>query len=743
MLGEREGHVIEGPELAIALSTADHWREIAMDGPATGLPQNRSPLSTILFFCLILYLTTRPNDDPFAQNVLLESIQAAKHVYGNYSAWLNGTQSNYTEQAPHPFLEPLAQTALPPLSPIDPQRSSYWTNMTGFWNGQAQLYNLSNSADLPTSWAPIAAGLVKDLNQTEVIKKLGTWNWTEISKTSFRLSEPENNTNPEVQPIHGHLDLESSIDFLKFEFSGLHLPSTGSIVAMMNPNGYPVDIRSLPPLFPQQWQNASRYVVLEELRKHLDSLQKQLDFGKSDEDNLSPDNAETSCQFVFYGHLQPCAVPAAKLRELEGEMQHPTGISTVSRPPVLFDGILISPDCAILVEMKKVDGMRVDRFWRKVSTYAGLASLVYLSLLVLLVRQMETTRTPAAISPISRWGFIFQALMDSFAFTSHAMFGILTKNKASVSMVAPGFLACILALMFEIRYTSLIHRVQAPEDEAIANSRPERTAPSPVPEAGTGSAPTSAPTSAPISAPPSTRRFELLRRIGAGLAHPDGRVWLLFFLLFILVLQATSSNALLMLVLAVFHSMWVPQIVRNITRGTRKALQKRYVVGTTVLRALLVLYYFVCPENILLLETNPWAYGIILWLAIQVLFLVVQEYLGAHFFIPKGWISIPEVYDYHPNLMSDPEAPEQNLGDCAICLEPIVARQEGATFGNEKAGDGHLNPVGTGASLLINAGMRRQYAFTPCSHIMHTACLEQWMRVKSICPSCRTPLPPL
>lgn len=49
---------------------------------------------------------------------------------------------------------------------------------------------------------------------------------------------------------------------------------------------------------------------------------------------------------------------------------------------------------------------------------AGLASLVYLGLLVLLVRQMETTRTPAGISPISRWSFIFQALMDSFAFTS-------------------------------------------------------------------------------------------------------------------------------------------------------------------------------------------------------------------------------------------------------------------------------------------------------------------------------------
>lgn len=74
--------------------------------------------------------------------------------------------------------------------------------MTGFWNGQAQLYNLSNSAELPTTWAPIAAGLVKDLNQTERIMKIGTWNWTDISKTSFRLSEPEDTTDPEVQPIH-------------------------------------------------------------------------------------------------------------------------------------------------------------------------------------------------------------------------------------------------------------------------------------------------------------------------------------------------------------------------------------------------------------------------------------------------------------------------------------------------------------------------------------------------------------
>jgi hypothetical protein len=106
------------------------------------------------------------------------------------------------------------------------------------------------------------------------------------------------------------------------------------------------------------------------------------------------------------------------------------------------------------------------------------------------------------------------------------------------------------------------------------------------------------------------------------------------------------------------------------------------------------------------------------------------------------WITMPNVYDYHPNLITDPEAPEQNLGDCSICMEPIVIHPDSGLLG-EKGDAGLQGPAGAGAALLINASMRRQYAFTPCSHIMHTACLEKWMSIKTICPSCRTPLPPL
>jgi len=175
--------------------------------------------------------------------------------------------------------------------------------------------------------------------------------------------------------------------------------------------------------------------------------------------------------------------------------------------------------------------------------------------------------------------------------------------------------------------------------------------------------------------------------------------------------------------MAVLHSFWAPQIWRNLFRGTRKALRKRYVLGTSALRMALALYFFACPRNILLVDTNPIIYLLLAWVTLQVLVLFGQEYLGASFFVPKGWITMPNVYDYHPNLITDPEAPEQNLGDCSICMEPIVIHPDSGLLG-EKGDAGLQGPAGAGAALLINASMRRQYAFTPCSHIMHTACLE-------------------
>jgi len=171
--------------------------------------------------------------------------------------------------------------------------------------------------------------------------------------------------------------------------------------------------------------------------------------------SLTAANTDTACNFLFYGRLAPSPITELQMRELEDEMQHPTGIKTVSRPVMEFDGIFISPQCGIAMEFTKVVGLRsVGRSSQKIyvsihklfperitfgerpqrvhmsfsascSTLtlihlpdSGLSSFVYLALCILLVKQMELTRTPAGVSSVSRWVFVLQGVMDSFSFTS-------------------------------------------------------------------------------------------------------------------------------------------------------------------------------------------------------------------------------------------------------------------------------------------------------------------------------------
>ncbi len=46
------------------------------------------------------------------------------------------------------------------------------------------------------------------------------------------------------------------------------------------------------------------------------------------------------------------------MKELEDEIDNPTGITTVSRPPMHMDGILISKNCGLLLQLKDVKGLK-------------------------------------------------------------------------------------------------------------------------------------------------------------------------------------------------------------------------------------------------------------------------------------------------------------------------------------------------------------------------------------------------
>lgn len=46
------------------------------------------------------------------------------------------------------------------------------------------------------------------------------------------------------------------------------------------------------------------------------------------------------------------------MTELEEEMDSPTGISTVKRPDLKMNGVIVSKDCGILYEIKDADGLK-------------------------------------------------------------------------------------------------------------------------------------------------------------------------------------------------------------------------------------------------------------------------------------------------------------------------------------------------------------------------------------------------
>ena len=46
------------------------------------------------------------------------------------------------------------------------------------------------------------------------------------------------------------------------------------------------------------------------------------------------------------------------MRELELEMEKPTGISTVERPDMIVNALLVSKECGIMYEVKDAEGLQ-------------------------------------------------------------------------------------------------------------------------------------------------------------------------------------------------------------------------------------------------------------------------------------------------------------------------------------------------------------------------------------------------
>lgn len=89
-------------------------------------------------------------------------------------------------------------------------------------------------------------------------------------------------------------------------------------------------------------------------------------------------------------------------------------------------------------------------------------------------------------------------------------------------------------------------------------------------------------------------------------------------------------------ILFAMYSFWIPQIITNVIRDTRKPLHPHYIIGMTLTRAAIPLYVFGCPSNFLRIQVDrSWCIFLGLFMGLQALILLLQYFLGSRWFIPR------------------------------------------------------------------------------------------------------------
>ncbi|KAH9986100.1 hypothetical protein BJV74DRAFT_545675 [Russula compacta] len=720
------------------LGRGDEAGSAALPNPR---PQ-RGSVTSLLILTLVIFMMTNNggNDDLIIRNRYKDSLSSLEWQLGNYSTWLNGSDStNFTMPARPPGEYRIVSETVPHRGLLDPLTQSYYSNITGFIRGGASFRNLSSELVPAVEW-----------NETEVAQKLGSWNWSATNKVAMNLlsspvevDEKEREEFKDVAMLHGHVEAidGNNARELRLDFAGIQFLQTGSVYGFAQDPGVSIDIRALPSLVPPGLLNITARAVVPVIEDNISKL-KALLTSNDLSSEFNPTPPDSTCQFAVYAQVHPSNVSATAMRELEDELMYPTGVTTVPRPPLQLDVAIISPECGILIQGKDADGIRSRMFFRKVTTYAGFAALVYLAMLLLLSQQMSESRTPATLSRISRWSFIAQALADSIAFAGHITVAILADGRPSIALVAPAFLACAL-FAYEVQFVLLIQQVQAPEDLAslppLPQLAPSTQAPSPP-----ANIPNATPTSVPINGQgttatsPSSPPDPSPQQPGQGVSwlsifrlvfhlvwyDEHNRIWYFVFIVLTLVVRVMVAPGLAVVLLAILYSsIWAPQIIRAARRGRPCALGRKYIIGTTVGRMLLAMYLLGCPKNVMDVEPRPWVYLLSLFACVQAAVLGLQTSFGPAFFLPRR-LADSQGYDYHPPL---PDTEGGPLGDCAICMDAIERPPEDAS----------------GKSGRRGVRARASYSLAPCAHLFHTECLERWLAIKNICPQCRRPLPPL
>jgi hypothetical protein len=326
-------------------------------------------------------------------------------------------------------------------------------------------------------------------------------------------------------------------------------------------------------------------------------------------------------------------------------------------PGVGDDGDCFSP---LLLNATSVN---VEVYYNKAVNYTLMVTFVSFLQVLLLIRQMEHGNTQSGAAKVSIVMIGQQAIMDAYLCLLHLTAGILVESLFNAFATA-AFFKFVVFSIFEMRYLLAIWKATRPSNS------------------GEG--------------------WETMRR---ELSFLYSRF---YGILLGGILIMYQFHNYMQPILLLMYSFWIPQIVANVVRDSRKPLHPYYILGMTATRLAIPLYVFGCPHNFMRVEPNKvWCICLCTFMGLQAVILLLQHYFGSRCFVPRQML--PEKYNYHRRFNRD----VSRTTDCVICMTAIDLRQH------------------TSDCMV-----------TPCEHFFHSGCLQRWMDIKMECPTCRRSLPP-
>ncbi|KAJ3670495.1 hypothetical protein LUZ60_010819 [Juncus effusus] len=340
----------------------------------------------------------------------------------------------------------------------------------------------------------------------------------------------------------------------------------------------------------------------------------------------------------------------------EGEHERYRFEGLMEGPASKSDGECFSP---ILLNSTSIN---VEVYYNKAVNYTLMVTFISFLQVLLHIRQMEHSNTQSGAAKVSIVMIGQQAIMDAYLCLLHLTAGILIESLFNAFATA-AFFKFVVFSIFEMRYLLGIWKANRPSN--------------------------------------SSENWQLMRR--------ELSVFYSRFYGILVggIFMTYQLRILIRPIIFLSYSFWLPQIITNILKDTRKPLHPQYILGMSLTRLAIPFYAFGCPQNFMRVETGArWCAFLGVFVGAQAGVLLLQHYFGSRCFIPRQ--ILPEKYSYHRKVESD----SNQSNDCVICM----------------------------ASIDITR--RYDYMVTPCEHLFHSGCLQRWMDIKMECPTCRRTLPP-